>query len=1157
MLDKLPEGTVTVLFTDVEGSTDLITSLGDQSAHARLQTQAELVRRQAKEHGGREVRSMGDGFMIAFASARAAVACAVSIQQHLDADNRSHAAEEKVGIRIGLHTGEVIRGDGDLSGHAVNSAARIMAKAGAGQILISDTVKGVLGHSRDTELVDRGRFRMKDFPQRWRLYEVLWRTDETNVDAAPAPAERTPFVGRTAEAAALRLHLDRAAAGCGGLIMIGGEPGVGKTRLADELLREARQRGMTALTGRCYEMEGAPPYFPFVEILQAAMRIFPAPALRAVMGDCAPEVAKLIPEVRRTLSDIPEPLELPLEQERHYMFNGMREFVRRAGLVQPMLLVFDDLHWADDSTLLLLQHIAHGLPEMPVLIIGTYRDVEIEPGRPLTRALEALVRQRLAHKITLRRFASADVAAMLHGISGREPPSALAEVIYSDTEGNPFFVEEVFRHLAEEGKLFDSDGRWRSDLQVNRLEVPDSIRLVIGRRLQRVTEDCRRVLTIAAIIGREFSFALLEISSDLSEEALLDAIDQAERAQLITSATEGPEDRFAFVHELIRQTLLSDVSVPRKQRLHLEVAEAMERLSGPAVVERASDLTYHLYQAGNAADPRKTARYLALAGERALGAVALEEALRLYDSALALHTPADRRERADLLFKRALTVRGLGDLEEALANWREALAGYEQLGDREAASHACAIACQQLWWSSRFEDALDFSLRGLAGLGKRVTPERCLLLAVGGVTLSLGGFYRLGELMINQAMGLAEELGDGHLLGKVFAHKAVHYLGYAQFADLVHAGQKGATLLRAAGDLSELLNTLWVTQFGLACLGRFDDAVELGKEVEALAVRLNNAGALMVTRRVVKGRELLTTGNIDWYEQFARDDLELCLSSNLPWISTSYTDIGLTMFWRGDWAAALENFEQAVGLEQPGVLSGIEWAYLFLMRAYMRDKDGALAMLRQKKALVPSSDVPLRSRISLVFRLIRAARSCGLGLIGLLGDARRIRLANMEHHLPRAGRPSTLGSWMMLTGVVEGLVVLGERRRAAKFYALAAEGFASTGAAMRLWDRLAVTIRATLAGAAGRWDESEEHFQAALRLADEIPARIEQPEARRFYARMLMDRGAAGDREKASQLLHEAVTMYREIGMPKHLEMAEQMLAETAPSPASAQASVV
>src|SRR5439155_17658650 len=180
---QLREGSVMMLFTDGVGETALRQIVGVEIAHARLQTHGELVRGQLREHRGHEVKTMGDGFMAAFASARAAVDCAVGIQRLLDEDNRSHPAEQHIQVRAGLHTGEVVREDGDLFGEAVNAAARIMAKAAGGQIMVSETVKVVLGHGRDTELLDRGRFRLKGFPERWRLYEVQWATEE-----APATA---------------------------------------------------------------------------------------------------------------------------------------------------------------------------------------------------------------------------------------------------------------------------------------------------------------------------------------------------------------------------------------------------------------------------------------------------------------------------------------------------------------------------------------------------------------------------------------------------------------------------------------------------------------------------------------------------------------------------------------------------------------------------------------------------------------------------------------------------------------------------------------------------------------------------------------------------------------------------------------------------------
>jgi class 3 adenylate cyclase/tetratricopeptide (TPR) repeat protein len=1091
---ELPEGTVTVLFTDVEGSTDLTTRRGDEAAQEILRAQRELVREQVERHSGHEVKTLGDGFMVAFASARRAVACAVGIQRALEQHNRGQPPEQQVRVRIGLNTGEVIQEEADLFGEAVNAAARIAAKAKGGQILASEAVKVVMGRAKDVELVDRGRFRLKGFPERWRLFEVVWQEEAA---AAPALLERTPFVGRKVERAELRRFLDQAARGQGTLVMIGGEPGVGKTRLAEELAVEARQRGMLALTGHCYEMEGAPPYIPFVEMLEATARVVPREALRETLGDSAPEVARLMPELRRLFPDIAAPLEMPPEQERRYLFNSMHEFMERAGRAQPLLLTLEDLHWADDSTLLLLQHVAQRLTEMPLLIVGTYRDVELDVARPLARALEEFLRQRLAHDVALKRLPEDGVEAMLRALSGQQPPPSLVQAIYSETEGNPFFVEEVFHHLAGEGKLFDAQGRWRSDLSIGELEVPRGVRLVIGRRLERVSEDCRRVLTTAAVIGRGFSFELLETLGEMEADVLLDAVDEGERAHLITSAGDGPEARFRFAHELIRQTLLSGLSLPRRQRMHLRVTEAMEEVYARALEEHVADLAHHLYQAGSAADPQKTAHYLALAAERAFRAAAFEDALRHYESAVSLQPADNRKGRADLLFKRGLARRSLGRWEEALADWREALAAYEELGDAEAVGNVCADITIQLLWGARYVEALEISRRGLVALGEQVNADRCRLLGCAGMTLSMAGFYTAGDGMIAQAVALAQELGDERLLGEALRYKTGQHYAYMQLREVVDTGRRAEELLRSTGDLWRLASVLWYLQWALLFLGRFEEVAEIGEELEPSASRLGHLGALLVATRVRAVRELMLTADIDSTEEFARGDLELCRSADMPWISLSYSWLGLAHFWRGRWEEALEHSQQAVKLEPPGFIAGGDWSLLFLWRAYAGDRDTALAMLEQRR-----------------------------------------------DKLPRPGQPNTLGAWPMLCGVVEGLAVLAEREEAAKLYPLILEAI-DTGVPTN-WanGRLFQSVAGMAAAAGGQWDVAEEHYQKALRQAHDLPVVIEQPEVRRFYARMLIDRDALGDRDKAREFLTEAIATYRRIGMPKHVEMAEALLRE-------------
>jgi class 3 adenylate cyclase len=319
------EGVATILFTDIVGSTDVAKRQGDERAQVLRRIHDEVVLEQVNEHGGRHVKSLGDGAMLAFSSPRKALACAAAIQRALGKRTSGRRAEP-FAVRIGINAGEVIDEDGDVFGETVNAAARIAAKAGGGQILVSEVVKQLAGTVPDLSLRDRGRFRLKGFPDRCRLFEVAWRQV-----AAPEPAllaEGVAMVGRDRERDQLVGALERAVAGNGGLWMIGGEPGVGKTRLGQEMVAEATKRGMLAFVGRCYESAGAPPYAPFVEVIDAAVaEAETAETFRALLGEDAPEVARIVPRLRRLYPDIPQPVQMPPEQERLYIFNSVREFL--------------------------------------------------------------------------------------------------------------------------------------------------------------------------------------------------------------------------------------------------------------------------------------------------------------------------------------------------------------------------------------------------------------------------------------------------------------------------------------------------------------------------------------------------------------------------------------------------------------------------------------------------------------------------------------------------------------------------------------------------------------------------------------------------------------------------------------------------------------
>ena len=351
--------------------------------------------------------------------------------------------------------------------------------------------------------------------------------------------------------------------------------------------------------------------------------------------------------------------------------------------------------------------------------------------------------------------------------------------------------------------------------------------------------------------------------------------------------------------------------------------------------------------------------------------------------------------------------------------------------------------------------------------------------------------------MISQALEMAETLGDQRLLGQILTYKTAHHVYFMQAPEAVDTGLRAAELLRSVGDPWEVANVLWYPHLALLALGRLDEVAKIGAEIEPLATRVGHLGALIIAGRARAERELMLTGEVDSYGEFARANMEFCQRTGFPWVSMSYGMLGDVHFWRGRWQEAIENHEEAARLEPPGFLAGGNWGGLFLTRAYVGDSDSALAMLDQSR-----------------------------------------------ENLPRPGQANRWGAWMMLVAVVEGLAVLGDRDEAAQLYPLTLDAIATGVLAPGGGSRLLQTTAGIAAAAGEQWEKAEEHYENALRQAHELPVVIAQPEVRRWYAHMLIDRAAPGDRAKARELLTEAIAMYSGIGMPKHVEMAETMLRE-------------
>lgn len=738
------QGTVTVVFSDLEGSTDLRTRLGDDAAQEIVRVHESLTREEIARCHGEQAKALGDGFMVSFGSARGALNYAVSLQRLIDQHNRANS-DKAFRIRIGLNTGEVTTEREDIYGTAVNAAARICDKAQGGQILIPNVVKELAGFIPDLRIVDRGLFWLKGFPKRWRLFEVMWREkgaprEEPGAgpvrvrkvaDVAPLPREQAPVVGRVAELSAIRDELDRTTkvpSLCS--VSLEGEAGIGKTRLLESATDTAAAQGFGVLRiAADEELRG--PFF-------LSRTLFALPAIEAIA-----EEASALESLERARDAISgrDPAASGLSPQEHMLriFDEGTSAIRNLAAAQPLAILIDDVQWADEDSLKMIRYLVRTLSTAPIFLLATLRARAETNGSGAENLLADLERMRIAKRLRLGRFSRAESAELLENLLGGPVARQATESLHARAEGVPFFIEEFARTYRDAGVLQNVGGTWTLAAAAGP-EVPASVQTLIERRLTQLQPDARSLLADASVLGRRFRLDdLAGVSSTMGASEtqpwqMAEVLEPAVDLGIIGEASEGSTHDYAFTHDQIRAALSSSISKPRRRAIHGAVAEMLSRADDET---NFTALAYHALQAG---DEKLGVECSIKAARSTLESHAPEESVRIIDEARASASAPEIR--GELLKIKDDALSALERSEDRAANLAEMAALASAIGDPSFEMDVKLRRASTARMSDDFESAID-----TAGQVRKAAE------AAGDRSMELDACLEMGQALMRSPLG--------------------------------------------------------------------------------------------------------------------------------------------------------------------------------------------------------------------------------------------------------------------------------------------------------------------------------------------------------------------------------------------------------------------
>jgi class 3 adenylate cyclase/tetratricopeptide (TPR) repeat protein len=1083
----LPEGIVTFLLTDIEGSTPLWETHRSTMGAALARHEA-LVAESVAAYSGQLIKSRGEGdsTLSVFQRPTDAIAAALALQQAVRTEVWPDAVD--LPTRVALHTGEAELRDGDYYGQTLNRAARLRSLAQGGQVLLSRTTTDLVADQLPPEarLVDVGKHQLKGLSRPEQVFALVHPRLASPLVLASAASEgttRSVLVGRDTELTRLDGALNDVLGGQGQLVLVAGEAGIGKTRIAEELAARARARGVSVAWGRCFESAGAPAYWPWIQVLRAYAVTRSPDALKFELGRGAAELAQLVPEVAELLPGLQRPPTLDPETARFQLFDAVTSCLRRASRTAGLIVVLDDLHWADRASLLLLEFVTRELGASRMLLVSTYRDVEVTRRHPLSDTLAELARQPVTTRLVLRGLTRDAVAHYIAAIAGTEPAAELVATVYNKTDGNPFFVGEISRLLA-------NDGRLTSAADLPALGVPEGVREVIGRRLNRLSDAANRLLAVASVQGRDFGVDIIAHAAGLTRPDAIRILQEPTEAHLVAHI-DNQMGHYRFTHALVREVVYTGLSLPERMTLHHRVGEAIEANSQLDVQPRLAELAHHFLQSATLGDADKALEYAMRAGRQSLELFAYEEAADHFQrglKALEYAQPVDLTRRCELLL-------ALGKAEKAAGELATAHTTYEQ---------AAAVAK-----IARAPESLAQAALGL------------------GVEFVVGIVDDVEIKLLEEALAALGD-GDSVLRARVLARLAKALLFTPLLERRAALSEQAVSMARRIGEPATLAAVLYDQHIALWGFANTEERLTIASEVVQLAESKEDR-ALALQARALRMGNLLELGDlvtleteIDVYDRLTLELRQLQYRWHVPLLRSSQ-------------AAIAGRFEEAERLAHDGLLVGQRTRHQGAEIFY----GAMIAIIRFGQGRFPEVLEGIQETVRRYPSL--SAWHCGLAYA--LFEAGRDEEAQDEfEHLAADDFASLPRDHLWMTSMVMLALTstaFRDAENAAKLYELLLPyaryntrvsriGKGSLGPIAHYLGLLAATI--------ARWDDAAVHFDASIEMSAHMGAPVFLANSRYHCAQVLWARGATADHRRAEELQEQAASSARALGIHLHLE---------------------